>query len=810
MTANPKTMEYLKRSAETLAVRGAFHNGREFRPTQGDAIHAYQDFLNREDLTPEQKLKGFFEIPTGVGKTAVFLALLDEAHRIARAENDTLRVMIVVPTIPILEQMEEEVTEWAPDYLETVGFYGGRSRKMGDELTVITYDSWVAKMEAGEIDSTNVDILISDEAHRGTSERRLMNMFNAFANGTAQLAFTATARFDEEKSVEQSHGQQIFSRGVGDSVRLGELASYVQTQLYVIRVQPLPPQDVIGEDEKRDADYEAAVRAGMKQEAWMKQMVAVWRDGRDEHTGDLLTDNKSGFYVFGTQMADRFAELASADPVLQQRAAEKGCTQVIAAVHSKMNERRQREILDAFKSGQILGLVSDEKLKEGFNFPAMKNVFDYQRASLVDKAQIIGRAARQWWNPEKDRNEGATIIDSIVYVGSNDPEQDKKWRDYAVRNAIMAWSVLDGTAVFVPKEDFGARTSGTSGGGGGGVSAVLGLDVTSHISLEELQAIYADQKKLQEDDTIPFTSEMRKVLKDEIQRTGLKPKRFLKKCPELGEFGIADHYVIIRLNGGVTISQSKWDKIIEAYRNLPNYSKIPLSSEMKDVLKAHMDRTDIKSDAFVKKFGNLDDTINRAGIDYLFRPETLEVEKDLWDWLIAGYERLPDNSKIEFIEERKNELRAHMIRTGVGAKTFLSIYGDLGKKVNHHKINNMFLPSVKTIEKDILEWLVRGYEKLPDAPPKVEISLPQGLSDKKIPLTDGMKTLIKQHIERSGIGLKRFMNKFGDLEGYVTPPMLTRITVEKTKSVTEGVWNWLIEGYESLPDKKPQDPTPSP
>lgn len=144
MTANPKTMEYLKRSAETLAVRGAFHNGREFRPMQGDAIHAYQDFLNREDLTPEQKLKGFFEIPTGVGKTAVFLALLDEAHRIARAENDTLRVMIVVPTIPILEQMEEEVTEWAPDYLETVGFYGGRSRKMGDELTVITYDSWVA------------------------------------------------------------------------------------------------------------------------------------------------------------------------------------------------------------------------------------------------------------------------------------------------------------------------------------------------------------------------------------------------------------------------------------------------------------------------------------------------------------------------------------------------------------------------------------------------------------------------------------------------------------------------------------------
>ncbi len=708
MSANPRTFEYILAGVDNLVGRGHFHNGAGFRPTQGDALQAYYDYLHSDEFTVEEKLKGFFEIPTGVGKTAVFLAILDEAHRVARANNDKLRAMIVVPSIPIMEQMRDEIAEWAPDYNNTTGFYGGDYRDIGDELTIIIYNSWVKLMENGEIDSSNVDILVSDEAHRGTSERRITNIFNSFAKGTLQVAFTATASFDEDKSVEQSHGHRIFSRGISESVRLGELAEYIQVQLYVIRTEP--PQLSEDFEEVRESE---SVRLGKKQEAWMRNMVAVLRDRRDIHTDDLLTDNKSGFYVSGTEMADRMAELANADPVLQERARAQGKKGVMISLHSKLSPEEQVARLKAFKRGDYLAGASDSQLKEGYNDPTLKNVFDYLRGSLVDKAQIIGRAARKWFNEAKQRYEGATIVDTIVYEGSDDPEQDESNKKYAIRYAIMAWAVLEGTAVFAP--EFEEKREGNGGGEGGRVRAELGLNVTSYINLEDIQAIHAYQQKLIEGVPIPLTDEMYEELKNAIEKAQISYPKLLnsiKNLPPTINLEKVKNWLRIT-DRAVTVIQEEFDIVLNAAKSLEESEFITFTKEMRENFQGLANRLRTKDKDFVSilKDAGLNDFIKSTRIWNNPKQSIGSVSRHQWNVVM---QTLAPHDRIPLTEEMRNFLRGEVSRVGLSPSTLAKSLND--NRVNEAKIKAwMHLKSaIKNVAIGEWDFVIGSLKTMPD------------------------------------------------------------------------------------------------
>ena len=787
MTANRRTSEYLLKGVEVLVERGAFRNGGAFRPTQRDALDAYDEFLH-SDLAPEQKLKGFFEIPTGVGKTALFLAILDEAHRIARENDDRLRVMIVVPTIPILNQMEDEVREWAPDYLETMGFFGGKHRKLGKELTVITYNSWVNLMEQGKIDSSNIDILVSDEAHRGTSERRLTNQFNAFSKGTAQIAFTATARFDKERSVELTHGYEIFSRGVGDSVRLGELAAYIQTQFHVIRIQPLDHMTW-------EKELDTGEVVGIRQDAWMRQMVAVLRDGSDVETGDPLTDNKSAFYVNGTDMADRMAELASADPALQARAKVQGCKCVLVAVHSKMHPLQQDAIMEAFKRGEYLGIASDEKLKEGYNYPALKNIFDFPRGSILEKAQIIGRAARQWWNDAKGRLEGATIVDSAIYFGSADPEEDEKRKQDAIRAAQQksAWAVLNGTAVFAPGRKASAEPREPTKPGGG-IAPVYGLDVTSHIDLEDLNAIYALQQKLNEGNRIVFSNEMREELRREMARAGIGTRKLLKTLDDSLD-GLNEDKINSWLNsnsGIKNVDQTEWDYVLDGIRAQPDTALIPITVEMLDELRREIMRTGLGAISLFKLLFDPPEGLTDGKVNSWLSPGSgiKNVDQTEWDYVLDGIRAQPDTALIPITVEMREQLRSHMARTGLGARSLFKSLVDPPEGLNVGKIDGWLTPRSSTKNADLAEWnfVLDSVKKLPDTI--------------AIPLTDVMRDELNREMARAGVRARSLFKLFvdppeglneGKINSWLTPS-------SGTKKVDLAEWNFVLADLLEQPD----------
>ncbi|MCB1533112.1 MAG: DEAD/DEAH box helicase family protein, partial [Alphaproteobacteria bacterium] len=524
-----RIFHYIKQAVDKLVEQNKFDTGDEFRLTQREALRAYAQDLTDEKLTLDEKLTGFFEIPTGIGKTALFLSIIGNAYRAAKANDEEFKAAVVVPLTTLLnDTRDEDAKRFIPDLMHEIGLYGDRHHTLGKPITLLTYPAFDTLTKEGKIGPHNIDLLITDESHRGTSENLTDNVIKIYEEAhTAMLGFTASAEFDDEKSVYNTHKRKIYSKKIGQAVKEGDqLTEYIQTQNFVIRVAPKDEEelkDIFG-DAVADSDYQTR----MKQAAWNKAMVQHLRDGRDERTKDPLTDNQGAFYTQDTTHANALGKALNQDPVLQQRAAAQGYKGVAAVVHTNgIPEKERKRLIKEYKAGKYMTLVGDSMFKEGFNHPPMKTVFDYMRGSLVDKVQVLGRGARRWWNEKKERYEGLTFIDSIVYVGSDDPEEDALYEARARRHAVLASKVMDGEAYALsPKEQEKEKRLHASGKLGGRAKVIFPDDdnIKEYVDLEDLQTFAREQEEFEKDrfeGYEPISEEDFLFLQSEAERTGL-------------------------------------------------------------------------------------------------------------------------------------------------------------------------------------------------------------------------------------------------------------------------------------------------
>lgn len=422
---------YMRASCVDILASGEISPGRRLRKTQREALEAYILFLDRKDLSEEQKLSGFFEIPTGIGKTAFMGALIVGALRYAKKDKQKLRIGIIAPRNNLLVQNKDELESAFPELVDQIGLYGDKNKELNKLVTIITFDSWANLTDRRVIGKNTYDILFSDEGHRGTSIARQKRLVD-FYTGILKIAVTATAHFDKEKTVYNTHRNNIFEKHINPAVRDDELASYIRVQLHSIRI---PPSQIKNSSQAAEA----------KQIAFNYFALGELLDGVDARTGDRLTDNQGGIFVQNTKQADHLSNLINADTKLQKIAKERGCIDFAVSIHTvDMSPAEQERREFAYKAGRYLYVVGDEKFKEGFNHPPMKTIIDSPHGSLVDKVQIIGRGDRKWFNAAKNRYEGQTVIDTIIYIGNDDPEKDQKAYDQALKYAITGIEVLDG------------------------------------------------------------------------------------------------------------------------------------------------------------------------------------------------------------------------------------------------------------------------------------------------------------------------------------------------------------------------------
>lgn len=668
-------LNYIQKGVNTLVQNGAFEGGQAFRRTQKQALEAYSEFLS-SDISTEEKLKGFFEIPTGVGKTAVFVGIVGAAHKEADKDGVGLKTAIVVPTTQLLDQTIEAIEAFSPSLKGKIGQYGDGPKDLSSDITVMTYNAWLALSETGDIGSHNIDILISDEAHRGTSDRKVDLIKGVFSHLTLQLAFTATAHFDQEKSVQASHGHNIFFKGISDAVKEGELVSYVQSQRAVIRAEPTEFM-LSGEFENASKSEKSKHTRKLKQKTWNKFALKVFREGRDERTGDLLSDNQAGFFVDGIAQANQLEKMLNADQALQKRAHDQGYEGVAVAIHSALSPKEQARRFEAYKAGKYLAVIGDEKFKEGFDHPPMKTVVDYPHASLVDKAQILGRGARKWWNDCKARWEGLTIIDTAIYVGSEDKDEDERLRLRALTGVITVKDILEDAYVLGPEAPKDERRIASGGKGHGSIDIFRDdPNIEYYATVEDIYQLDALIQEAQKGKYVELTPELVEQLNKLFEAAnvttygfaknfdlpeGLHDIKLLRWVTGYAKFADPEHLQFVRnglqeiIEGNKKVSVNAAMSEIRMRRNDPG--RVPLTSEMRQELKRLADETGMASTQLLKHADeNKPTNLTRTTISSWLKEETRTVDPESYNYTLALYEKVLENLKNSGLDHSKVEI----------------------------------------------------------------------------------------------------------------------------------------------------------
>lgn len=536
-------------------------------------------------------------------------------------------------------------------------------------------------------------------------------------NGAVRLAFTASSEFDNEKAVYNSHKHEIYHKPLAEAVKDGELAAYIQTQFHIVRAEPSQKLK-----DKFDGEINGEAKRKVRQEAWTKWAVRYYREGRDRKTEDLVSDNQAGFFVDDISHANKLEKTLNADEALATLAKNRNCKAVAAAIHSKMPKKEQERRLDDYKAGKYMAIIGDEMLKEGFDHESMKTVIDWPHGSLVDKVQILGRGARKWFNTSKDRFEGLVFADTIVYIGSDDPEIDKSNRAQALRNAILASDVLEDIHVFAPDEDDKPRQGGREGGG---YSPPFedDLDVEEYTTLEAIKTLLGERSKLRREHLIPITRKMRQTLNDHIERTGVGSEVLLAGIDNPPE-SLTRGKIYSWRHEVNTVEPDEWNLVMGAYETLPDRKMIGITKAMRASLNGHVERTKIGAKTLCKIDG-IPEGFN-ANKHYLWCTTAKKAPEDEWKAIIGIYEILKTSLKKKsdpttpITQAMRDELEQELKRTQLSYAHLEKVEGKpqtlnkekikewLGGRVQHCDINEYnwalsyckALPSMVVIDND--------------------------------------------------------------------------------------------------------------
>jgi len=657
---------YIKEGVLDLLAAGTFENGTPFRPTQKKALEIYDRYLSDTTTTLEQKLKGYMEIATGLGKTALFTGIIAAAHQAAERHHDHLKSIIVVPTIPLLGQTKDAITQYAPHLTHRIGLYGNGYKDLHHQVTVMTYDAWYDLSQSGEIGSHNIDILISDEAHRGTSKRRVENIAGVFNDAsTVQLAFTATAHFDRDKSVLRTHAREIFYKSPREGILSGELCAYAQRQGAIIRVDPENLDLINTFEPAAEGDFDTVFRKVLRENAWNDFAHKVFREGIDEHTGDPLSDNDAGFFVSSIRQADRLETRLNADPVLRDKAVALGKQGVAVAIHSELSKGEQKRRFDAYRTGHYMAVIGDDMFKEGFDHPPMKTIIDSPHASVVDKAQILGRGARQWWNEAKFRYEGLTIIDTVVYIGSKDTKENDRLRATALRKAVSVQEILEESYVLAPGIEVIITT-------GDGIKRPFDFDpdVEYYTEHEDVYRLDAEISRLRREDTVPI-SEIGPIAREHVKRTGVGGTIVNRSdCPE----GLTENMVnniLAKSSNSVTFRQNHWEWLKARWEKMPSRPSVSIPiSTIRPIAQEQAKRTGVSKSLTKRPDCPKDLTKGMIGSLLSEACKQVSFRQDHWEWLKARWEEMPSSPSVSKIpiSTIRTIAREQRDRTGVGQR----------------------------------------------------------------------------------------------------------------------------------------------
>ena len=385
--------------------------------------------------------KGHIVMPTGCGKTVIFLALVEAVG---------LKTFICEPTQIIQDQVITEIQEKTE--MEDVAKRNTQKRDISKRVVVTTYQSLLNDVKNARLGENEVDLFIRDEAHKSLGENTSASLDLV---GGIQIGFTATEDY-EYKSVADQLPDCIDELDPIEAIRLKMISGYKN---WVIGT------DISLNGVKFDGSKEDDVLLEKAVDITKRNMVAV-----DIYKNAFQANNSRGVcFCYGIIHSKNVAELFNSG----------GITARHIDGDTPINERK--EILAAYKRGEISILTCSDVLIEGFDEKQVDVIFNLAPSqSKVRVMQRGGRALRQDENRETPKvahifdfeDKDSKAIPYGYYLETDDtstlaleneqrfPEKEEKARkDYeSVREQIMNISkglqtALEGTGNIIYDKD---------------------------------------------------------------------------------------------------------------------------------------------------------------------------------------------------------------------------------------------------------------------------------------------------------------------------------------------------------------------
>jgi superfamily II DNA or RNA helicase len=322
------------------------------RPYQEDALTAWR----------AEGCRGVVVLPTGSGKTLV------GAMAIAEVELATL---VVVPTIDLLRQWQRALAEALGRSPEDIGVYGGGAHDV-QPITIITYESAALHPEL----LRRFGLLIFDECHHLPAQT-----YRQIAEGAAtpqRLGLSATPERadDEHLALERLIGPEVYRRAPDELAADRYLASYDEQQLTVA----LSPEDAARYEEARaaysnylrqrhiiitsPADFQRKILWASARDTEARAAMLAWREARS-----LAMNAPAKFALleelFARHAGERVLVFSEYNTLVDEVSQRFAIPQI---THKTVAEER-RLILERFREGRYMRLVTGRVLNEGVDIP---------------------------------------------------------------------------------------------------------------------------------------------------------------------------------------------------------------------------------------------------------------------------------------------------------------------------------------------------------------------------------------------------------------------------------------------------------
>jgi superfamily II DNA or RNA helicase len=432
------------------------------RPHQLEALQALVTFLKSGDPS------GLVRLPTGAGKTAVFVTLTQLLD---------LPTIIVVPKKDLVRQTVREWKKFGGDPHQIGTFYS--DNKVSDARTIITtyasLPSLLEKLPAG----AEFPVVVCDEAHRSLSSRS-REALNRIPGSRIRLGFTATPDFTAVRSARRHFGRVVHEMPLVDAIKSG-----ICSGVRVVFVKTT--SKIVGAETGASGDFN------------QKQL---------SENLDSSARNRAALAILATPEMQSRSVVVSCLSLKQAHAlSAAACDAGLKAgfVRGGMSKSEREKAYQAFEAGELKILFAVDLLTEGWDAPRADTLLNLRpTASRVVAEQRGGRVLRL--HPNKEYALVIEFVDDIKGRGRT--------------KAITMVDILNGS-VAMPMEAGESRTTdATCNWIRDAVrdhAAIADFEVG--ITEEEIIRIAADQGLLLAEQGDPLSAEQAAALRENARQT---------------------------------------------------------------------------------------------------------------------------------------------------------------------------------------------------------------------------------------------------------------------------------------------------